>query len=227
MSSTEQQYAVVFDFDGTIADTIEAIREGINRAMRELGLGEHTYDDILRFINCGARELVRQAIAEESNGNAERIDNALALYEKHYHDVYLMTDRAYDGMVELIERLHAEGFRIGVLSNKQDRFVKSLCAQILTEGSYDVAIGALPEHPTKPHPYLSEKTANALGVPLDRCIMVGDSHVDVLTAKNAGMHHIGVTWGFRNEECLREAGATHLAHTVDELEALIRKISSN
>lgn len=224
MRFTEHQYAVVFDFDGTVADTIEAIREGINRTMRELGLCEHTYEDILSFINRGARELVRQAINEEPNGDAARIERALEIYEKHYSDTYMMTESAYDGMVELIERLHDEGFRVGVLSNKQDRFVKGLCKQILTAGSYDAAVGAVPEHPTKPHPYLPSKIADALGVPLDRCIMIGDSHVDVQTAKNAGMMHIGVTWGFRDEECLREAGATHFAHTVPELDVLIHAL---
>ena len=225
MCSFEQQYAVVFDFDGTIADTIDAIREGINRTMHELGLAEHSYEDVVSYINNGARELVRKAIAEAPDGDQARIDHAYEVYERHYRDVYLLTDHAYEGMRELIERLHAEGFRVGVLSNKQDAFVKKLCEQVLTDGSYDVAQGALPDQPTKPHPYLSRKVADALGVPVERCIMIGDSHVDVQTARQAGMEHIGVTWGFRDEECLCAAGAVHLAHSVPELYALIHEIN--
>ncbi len=217
MSESNRQYAVVFDFDGTIADTIEAIREAINRTMRELGLEEHSYGDVLSFINNGARELVRRAIGEAPDGDAARIDRALAIYEKHYENTYALTDSTYDGMRELIERLHREGFRVGVLSNKQDPFVKRLCENVLAKGSYDLAQGALVGHPTKPHPFLSSLVADTLGVPAERCIMVGDSHVDVQTAVNAGMKHVGVTWGFRDAESLRQAGATRLVDTVSEL----------
>ena len=225
MSRSNLSYAVVFDFDGTVADTIEAIREAINRTMRELGLPEHSYADVLSFINNGARELVRRAIGEAPNGDAARIDRALAVYEKHYGNTYAMTDSTYDGMRELIERLHREGFRIGILSNKQDPFVKRLCKNVLSDGSYDVAQGAIAGQPTKPHPFLADTVSSALGVPTERCIMVGDSHVDVQTAANAGMKHIGVTWGFRDAECLRQAGATCLVDTAAQLYQAIRDLA--
>lgn len=220
----QQNYAVVFDFDGTLADTVEAIREGVNRALRDLGLKERTHAEVLSFVGNGARELMRRAIGEEKNGDAERIDRALRIYEKHYNECYLMTDRTYDGVRELIERLHAEGFAVGVLSNKQDVFVKQLCKQVLTKGTYQVAQGVGEGDPTKPDPYLSNKVAAMLGKTADRCIMVGDSDVDVRTAQNAGMEHIGVTWGFRSEEFLRESGARRLAHTPEELYRLIHEI---
>ena len=215
--------AVIFDFDGTIADTISAIREGVNMTMRLKGYPEHDHASILSFINYGARQLIRRALPVELQENDEIINETLALYDQCYGNVFLHSDRAYDGMAELIERLHKD-YKIGVLSNKQDTFVKQLSARVLKAGSYDVAQGVIPNRPTKPHPFLSEKVALDLGVLPEECIMIGDSDIDILTAKNADMAHIGVSWGFRSEEFLRQSGAARIAHTPEELEEIIRGI---
>ena len=215
--------AVIFDFDGTIADTISAIQEGVNMTMRLKGYPEHDHKAILSFINYGARQLIRNALPAPLKENEAVINETLNLYNECYGKVFLHTDRAYDGVAELIQRLHKD-YKIGVLSNKQDIFVKQLSEQILGRENYDAAQGVIPNHPTKPHPYLSEKIAAAMGVATEDCIMVGDSDIDLLTARQADMTHIGVTWGFRSEEFLREKGAQLLAHTPEELEKLIRSL---
>ena len=217
--------AILFDFDGTVADTISALQEGVNRTMRRYGFPEHTYEDILDFVNHGARDLIRRSMPEALREDEELIDRVFADYNRDYEQVYLLTDHAYDGVAELIARLHGQGYRIGVLSNKQDRFVKGLCAAVLQEGSYDAAQGMVAGQPGKPHPYLAEKISAELGVLPQECIMIGDSDVDVATAENAGMTHVGVTWGFRSEAFLREHGATNVARTPEELEMLIAALS--
>ena len=213
--------AIIFDFDGTLADTLPEIHEGVNMTMRILGHPEHSRESIKSFINNGARQLIRRALPAALQEDENTVDEALKIFEKCYGEVYLHTEKTYNGVKELVQRLHKD-YKIGVLSNKQDPFVKQLSAQVLAAGSYDAAQGVIPNHPTKPHAYLSEKIAADMGVATGECILVGDSDIDFLTAQNANMEHIGVTWGFRSEEFLREKGVTQIAHTPEELETLIR-----
>lgn len=219
----KQKAAVIFDFDGTVANTVFAIAEAVNRMLRDLGLPERSTDEVLLFVGRGARELVRRAIGEPCDGNQERIREALAIYEAHYRETYRMTAHAYRGMKELISRLSDEGFAVAILSNKQDEFVKNLCRQVLEPGSFRIAKGVAPGDPTKPDPILSDFVAQTLETPPERCIMVGDSDIDLLTAQKASMYHIGVTWGFRSKEFLKAAGAEHLADDPDALYAMIRE----
>ena len=214
--------ALIFDFDGTVADTIPALCEGVNLTMRRHGYPEHTEDDIRRFINNGARKLIERSMPLPDRDCEETVSRVLSDYNECYGLVYHHTDAAYDGVAELIARLH-KTYRIGVLSNKQDEFVKKLCRQVLAEGSYDVAQGAIEGHPTKPDPYLPHLVCRSLGVLPEECIMIGDSDVDLRTASNSGMRHIGVTWGFRSEDFLRASGVTTLAHSPEELEGVLGK----
>ena len=215
--------AVLFDFDGTIANTIPAIREGVNNTMRLYGYPEHTDAEVLRFINHGARELIRQAMPAEEATNPAQVDRVLADYDAQYRAVYLQTREAYAGVPELIDRLHRSGYRIGVLSNKQDEFVKQLSCQVLLPGSYDSAHGVAPGQPPKPDPYIPALIARELGVSPAECAMVGDSDVDIATAVNAGMTHIGVDWGYRDRSFLLAHGATRIAHTPDEVERFVKE----
>lgn len=216
--------AILFDFDGTLADTIPAICEGINLTMRLYGYPEHTEDEVRTFINHGARELVRRAMPRELQNDEKSVDRVLADYDRLYGGVCLHTNRCYDGMRELAARLHGMGLKIGVLSNKQDHYVKALCKNLLSDDVCDAAQGMILGKPAKPNPYLSHRLADALGVSPTDCILVGDSDVDVKTAHNAGMLHVGVAWGYRDEAFLREAGADRIAHTPEELENMIMDI---
>jgi phosphoglycolate phosphatase len=216
--------ALIFDFDGTVADTIPALCEGVNLTMRRHGYPEHTEDDIRRFINNGARMLIRRSMPSPDRDCEETVSRVLSDYNECYGLVYHHTEVAYEGVAELIDRLHRT-YRIGVLSNKQDEFVKKLCRQVLLSGSYDAAQGAVEGHPTKPDPYLPLLVCKELGVAPEECLMIGDSDVDLRTAINAGMRHIGVTWGFRSEEFLRAAGVECLAHTPRELEEQILRMT--
>lgn len=217
--------AVLFDLDGTIADTIPAIAEGINMVMRLRGYPEHPEKAVLGFINYGSRELMRSAMPEELRTDEELVSAVLADYDRCYGTCYDHTTETYPGIPELMRALRDElGLKIGVLSNKQDMYVKKLCDQLLPEGLCSAAQGVIPGNPPKPDPFLSNRTASALGVEPSECIMIGDSHIDFYTAQNAGMTHIGVSWGYRSEEFLREIGATRIAHTADELLDLIKSL---
>ena len=208
--------AVLFDFDGTIANTVSALREGVNLVMEKFGYPTHTDADILQYVNRGARELIRRAMPEKEAGDAELVDRAYAYYNICMEKVFLHTKEPYPGVAELIAELHGT-YQIGVLSNKQNEFLLRLCEQVLLPGSFDATQGVVPDKPTKPDPYLPRLLAERLGVLPEECVMVGDSDVDIATAANAGMQHIGVAWGFRSEAFLRAHGATRLARNPDDV----------
>lgn len=214
--------AIIFDFDGTIADTISAIREGVNLTMEKYGYPKHDDAAVRTFINNGARMLIRRAMPAHLQGDEELVTRVLADYDAYYGQVYHHTDRAYDGLIDVICELHDRfGLKIAVFSNKQDPFVKRLCAQILPENYCHAAFGVQKGMPTKPDARFTQVVLDALGVTPDECLLVGDSDVDILTAKNAGLGHVGVSWGYRDEQFLRASGATDVARTPRELFSLI------
>ena len=206
--------AVIFDLDGTLANTIPAIREGVNLTMAKYGYPQHTDADILKFINNGARELIRRAMPEALRTNEEQVSRVLANYDVLYGGVYHHTDRLYDGVEDTLRKIRDElGLSIAVLSNKQDQFVRRLCDQLLPHGLCQHAQGVIAGKPSKPNPYLAGLVSQALNIPLCDCVMVGDSDVDIRTAQEAGMAHIGVAWGYRSKEFLLQNGATLIADT--------------
>ena len=216
--------AIIFDFDGTLADTIPTLCKGINLTMSVYGYPIHTEAEVLEFINYGARELIRCAMPQALQTDESLIDRVLADYDKIYGEIFLHTDHCYDGMKALVQDLHGMGLKIGVLSNKQDRYVKALCQSVLLPDTYDAAQGVISGKPTKPDPYLSHLIAQRLAVDPSECIMVGDSDVDIKTAHNAGMRHVGVSWGYREDAFLRANGAEYVAHTPEELKKMIINI---
>lgn len=197
--------ALIFDLDGTIADTLPAILVALNATMRRFGYPEHDIPALRSFINNGARKLITRAMPEAERTEAQ-IDAVLADYDAAYTETYLQTDTTYPGLDAAIAALHARGYRIGVLSNKQDYMVKGLCAQLLPH-TVEIAYGQRPGYPTKPDPTVPLALASELGAQPHEVAFIGDSDVDIKTAIAAGFAPIGVAWGYRPAELLLEVGA--------------------
>ncbi len=210
--------AILFDLDGTLANTISALRAGINLTMDALGYPKSTDADVLAHINHGARQLIRLSLPAALQTDEDKVDEALALYNKMYEKTYMMTDRCYDGIPEVLTVLRDRGYRIGVVSNKQDAFTVLLCEQLLPAGVCLAARGQRAGVPAKPDPAAPLAVAALLGAAPQECAFVGDTHVDVATAKNAGMLAVGVSWGYRPRAVLEEAGADRI---IDRPEALL------
>ena len=208
--------AIIFDLDGTVADTISAIREGVNLTMEQLGYPTHTDAGIRRFINHGARELIRQALPAEVGADPARVDEALDVYQGMYERTYKNTNLCYDGMVEAMTEL-AKSYKLAILSNKQDRMVKGLAAQLLPAGVVQIAQGQVEGVPVKPDPTAVWQICKALHVNPEECAFVGDSDVDMHTAINAKCLPVGVEWGYRGADVLIEAGAKVLVREPREL----------
>ena len=211
---------VIFDLDGTAADTMDGIVEALNRTMTECGYPLHTRESVLGFVNYHTRRYIEEALPESARTDAE-IDRVLGIYTRHYEDTYTLTV-PFAGIPELFDKLN-ERCLVAMNSNKQDGFVKALAEQLFAPNTFIAAEGYRPDRPSKPDPSMAfaimEMASERLGVKLtpDECVYVGDSDVDFYTAKNAGMHPVSVSWGYRSHEFLTALGDQPLAATVEEL----------
>lgn len=207
--------AILFDLDGTLLDTLGDLHASTNAVLRSFGYPERTIDEVRRFVGNGARVLIQQAVPE---GEGHRVDEVLAAFQSYYAAHCDILTRPYPGIPELLTAL-GEKYPLAVVSNKPDRAVKEL-AKIYFPALY--ARGESADCPRKPAPDMVYAAMKALDA--DRCVYVGDSEVDVLTAKNAGVPCIAVTWGFRDVDTLRAAGAEYFCHTVADLPQMIETI---
>ena len=219
---------VIFDLDGTAADTLEGIVEALNRTMQEGGYPTHTRESVLQFVNYNTRRYIEEALPESARTD-EEIDRLLARYTHHYEDTYTLTT-PYEGIPALLLRL-SETCLVAMNSNKQDAFVKALADQLFPaadgipcgKGFFLAAEGYRPDRPFKPDPTMAlaimEIASEKLGQTLtpDQCVYVGDSDVDYRTAVNAGMIPVSVSWGYRSHEFLQSLGDQPVAATMDQL----------
>ena len=196
---------LIFDLDGTIADTIYSIRDGVNLALDKYGFARRDYEQIRCAIGNGARELIRLSLPQECRADAELVDRVLKDYDALYELTYDRLDGCYDGMAESIRTLCDRGYMIAILSNKQDAYVKKIVGLLFPDGIIKLAAGQVAGLPKKPDPTVPLMMARELGVTAEECAFIGDSEVDVMTAKNAGMLGVACSWGYRPRSALEGA----------------------
>lgn len=206
--------AVIFDLDGTLADTLEDIARSVNHALLLHGEPVHPLPSYRDLIGAGAENLIRRALREERR---YRTAEVLATYRGHYSEHLLDHSRPFPGMEALLTELIARKKKLAVLSNKPDAPTKRLVDALFSKYPFASVFGERAGIPKKPDPTSALEVARLMNVTPSRCAFVGDSAIDMQTAVNAGMVGVGVTWGFRPEE-LRASGARHL---IDAPEALL------
>mgnify|MGYP006277682877 CR=1 FL=1 len=198
--------AVVFDLDGTLADSIADIGDAMNRVLESKGFPVHSYRDYKYFVGKGLKNLVLASLPEDQRSD-ELIEECHDLMLQDYGKNYLVKTRLYDGIEELIDSLHAKGIRMAVLSNKAEEMTKKVVSELIGNEKIELVLGMKPSLPRKPDPagavFISEK----FGIPRENFAYVGDTNTDMQTAVNAGMLPVGVLWGFRSEQELIESGA--------------------
>lgn len=213
--------AVLFDLDGTLADTLESITHFVNRAVSHFGYSALSPDEVRRFTGHGAAHLIERSLTVV--GGADRWQEVLAYYEQIYNACPLYKLKVFDGIPELLRLLKDNDIKVAVLSNKPHEAVEPIAKQLFGD-RVDIILGAKPGIRHKPAQDGVQYILQALDVCADQCAYVGDSGVDMLTGKRAGMLTIGVTWGFRSEEDLFNNGADVIVHTVKQLqEGLLRE----
>lgn len=211
--------AILFDLDGTLLNTLEDLKDSCNAALEACGYAPRTLDEVRRFVGNGVGLLIRRALPE--GAGEEEWARCLALFKAHYQNDLDNKTRPYPGIEQALDALLARGYRIGVVSNKFDAAVKALCAHHFPR--IQVAVGEREGVRKKPAPDSALAAAQALGVQPASALYVGDSEVDIQTARNAGMDCLSVDWGFRPEAVLREAGATRIIHSPGALLDAIEK----
>lgn len=204
----------IFDMDGTILETLEDMCASVNVTMDHVGYPRRTMDEVRRFVGNGAAKLIERCMP--AGAEDPRYPAALEFYRAYYDAHAQIKTGPYPGIPELLNQLSREGVRLAVVSNKPDEAVRALTERYFP-GVFPVAIGNRDGWATKPAPDSVYEAMRLLGTRRESTVYVGDSDVDVDTARNAGLDSIIVTWGFRDEDFLRAHGAQHLAHNADEL----------
>ena len=209
-------HTYVFDLDGTLLDTLGDLAASTNYALRTHGMPEHSLDDVRRFVGNGVRVLMERAVPQGADN--PQFEAAFQTFREHYMQHSLDTTKPYDGIIETLEALKAEGCRLAVVSNKMMAATQELCRHFFRD-TIEVAIG---EHEAqgirkKPAPDTVNEAFRQLGVGKERAVYVGDSDVDILTARHSGLPCISVLWGFRDRDFLIQHGAETFISAPSEL----------
>lgn len=206
---------VIFDLDGTILDTLDDLADSTNYALRKNGLPEHTLEQVRCFVGNGIRKLMERALPE---GSDEALINRVhESFTEHYKVHCADKTKPYPGILEVLEALRKAGLKTAVISNKADYGVQTLCRDYFL-GLFDFAVGERTGIQRKPCPDSVYEVLEKLKVDPGDAVYIGDSDVDIETAKNAGIACISVTWGFRDKEFLLEHGAKWFVEKPKEIE---------
>lgn len=195
----------IFDLDGTLLDTLLDLANATNYALRKNGMEEHSIDDIRRFVGNGVRKLIERAVPNGSKNL--RFDDVLTDFRSYYMEHSLDATKPYDGIPEILQEMKQRGCKMAVVSNKMMAATQELVAHFFPE--IQVAIGENEAEGIrkKPAPDMVFEVLHRLDAEAETAVYIGDSDVDIQTAKNAGVPCISVLWGFRNREFLLEHGA--------------------
>lgn len=206
--------SVIFDLDGTLLDTLGDLAASVNHGLASRGYAPRSLDEVRSFVGNGVRNLnARSLPGGFDNPDYEAV---FAAFQEHYAAHCRDRTCPYPHIMELVQALKDRGVKLAIVSNKADPEVKKLNNEFF-EGQFLSAIGERPDVQRKPAPDSLLQTMKDLDCAAERCVYVGDSEVDVMTARNAGIDCIAVTWGFRSPEQLREAGAEVLIDSPLEL----------
>ena len=207
---------ILFDLDGTLLNTLEDLADATNYALTRFGYPARTLEEVRRVIGNGAANQIRKSLPEGTP--EETVEQVLSVYKAYYTEHCQIKTGPYAGIPEALEALK-EKYPVAIVSNKPDPAVKALCADYFP-GIY--ALGEKPDCPRKPAADMVYKGMAAIGA--DRCVYVGDSEVDVLTAKNAAVPCLCVLWGFRDRQDLVDAGGEHFCETTGDLVEKIEEL---
>ncbi|MBQ2676175.1 MAG: HAD family hydrolase [Clostridia bacterium] len=212
--------AVLFDLDGTTVNTIEDLCDAVKHSMNENGYPTYTVDEYKMMVGNGMRKLLERALPKSVCNDAKVVDELFLGFAKYYTANCCNKSAPYDGIVELISRLKQAGIKIATVTNKGESSAQRVVSKLFSD-SFDFVIGQSDKYPTKPDPTTAFIAMDKLGVKPQECVFVGDSGVDMITAKNCGAYPVGVSWGFRTEQELWDNGAKHvISHPLQLLEII-------
>lgn len=207
---------VIFDLDGTLLNTLDDLADSTNYALSKFGYPTRTIEEVRQFVGNGVAKLIERAIPDGKNN--PNFEKCLSIFKENYAQNMYNKTAPYNGIIEMLSNLKSKGIKIAVVSNKFDLAVKELCKKYF-EGFIDFAAGENEAQgiKKKPAPDTVISVLNEFNFAPEDAVYVGDSDVDIMTAKNSKMPCISVTWGFRDEKFLLENGATILINAPSEI----------
>ena len=214
--------AVIFDLDGTLVDSLGDLCDSTNFALRTHGFKEHEKEKFNYFVGDGVPKLIERAIGEKDY-TKEIGETVYNEFMSHYREHFLDKTAPYENIEKCVDDLFCAELKLAVVSNKVDEMTKKIAKKYF-DGKFLQVIGKREDFPLKPNPASTLDIIEKLGVTPQECAFVGDSGMDMLTAKNAGCVAVGVLWGFRPREELLENGADYLLSNPSEIAPLILKL---
>jgi phosphoglycolate phosphatase len=209
--------AVLFDLDGTLLNTIDDLTESMNVVLKQWGFPGHDTETFKYFVGDGMEDIVRRSLPEDKR-DSDRINQGIEAYNREYQNRYAKKTRPYDGVTELLDGLTFVGTKLAILSNKPHDFTVKMVEQLLDDWTFEVVFGVRPSIPKKPDPSAALEAAGLLKIEPKDILYLGDTNVDMLTARSAGMYAVGALWGFRTAEEILSGGAQVLVkHPADIL----------
>lgn len=206
---------MIFDLDGTTIYTIEDLGDSVNKALKLFGFPEKTYAEVTAAIGRGSKKLIDDVVPEKTS------DTIKEEVLKHYLEIYKenldVKSVAYEGMYELLKTLQDKGIKVAVNSNKPDDMTKKLIYKCYPDIDFVAVYGSRPDIPNKPDPASAIEIAEMMGLKEEEVMYVGDSDVDIITARNAHMVSCGVLWGYRDRKNLEDAKADHIVSSPKEI----------
>lgn len=213
---------VIFDLDGTLLNTIDDLATSTNYVMEQMGYPRHGKWVYPRMVGNGVTKLLERALPDDARSE-ENIVKALTLFRSYYNDHCCDSTKPYPGIAELIEELTARGINMAVTSNKYESAVAKIIAHYFPGVSFRAVLGSVEGMPRKPDPSIVFKALSMCPTPKARVLYVGDSGVDMETARRACVESVGVSWGFRPIGELQQALADHIVSTPAQIIALTEK----
>lgn len=215
--------ACVFDLDGTLTDTLDSLIYSVNETMKEIGLPAITDEQCRKYVGNGARVLIEKTLCASGDESLSHFDEAFAAYQRIFDKNCMYHVKPCQGIPELLDFLKSRGIRLGVLSNKPDRQAVHVVEDVFGKDVFDHIQGQIDGVPRKPDPTALLSMAERFGAAPSETLYVGDSEVDVATGKAAGMDTVLVLWGFRSREELKEAGASVMVESAEEISNIVRE----
>ena len=206
---------IIFDLDGTLVNSLEDISDAMNKVLQGLNFPTHTYEAYQYFIGSGLRNLVSKALPSTNNSD-DQIEICFECMINEYREMCTIKTKPYDGIFELLENLNSRNIKLAVFSNKADELTKKIASEIFPN-HFNQAVGLSTETLKKPNPFEALEIGKKWNLKPEEILFVGDSDIDMQTAVNANMFPVGVTWGYRTEEELKNSGAKLVVNTASEL----------
>ncbi len=213
------KHGLIFDLDGTLVDSLQGLATSLNHALALSGMPTHGHAAVRGFIGNGARVLIQRSLPADA-GEA-LLNTAEQAFKAHYDLTWQDGTLVYDGVVDLLESLQSRGHPLAVLSNKPHSFTVAMVEHLFPSIRFAAMLGQRAGIPHKPDPAGALEIAKAFELDSPNCTVIGDSTMDLETARNAGMQAVAVTWGFHDRKRLIAAGAQQIADCPGDLLELL------